>query len=73
MTTVMEDSNMTITFGRRQLIVALIGTPLDTQRQNVSSAINATDAELAQLNARLESADDRRRRESVWLLYGGPR
>jgi hypothetical protein len=73
METVMEGSNMTITFGRRQLIVALIGTPLGTQRRNVPAAVDATDAELAQLNARLESADDRRQRESVWLLYGGPR
>jgi hypothetical protein len=69
----MEDSNMTITFGRRQLIVALMGTPQGEKRRDLPSAINATDAELAQMNARLESADTRRQRESIWLLYGGPR
>lgn len=64
---------MTLTFGRRQLIVALIGTPLNQQRRNVPAAVNATDAELAELNARLGSAETRRQRESIWLLYGGPR
>ncbi|HET8524917.1 MAG TPA: hypothetical protein VFL82_16920 [Thermomicrobiales bacterium] len=64
---------MTITFGRRQLIVALMGTPVITQRRDIPSAVNASDAELAQINARLASADTRRQRESIWLLYGGPR
>lgn len=64
--------DMTITFGRRRLILALEGAPRRRKPIDLPMAESATDAELARINALNASLADRTRWEVTSILYGGP-
>ncbi|MFL5758240.1 MAG: hypothetical protein ACJ789_00800 [Thermomicrobiales bacterium] len=63
---------MTITFGHRQLIVALVGTSHRVKKLEYPQFQEATDAEVAYFATRPDSVEERRRNEANVALYGGP-
>jgi hypothetical protein len=66
----MEDE-MTITFGRRQLIVALVGTSDRNKKLSYPEYQNASDSEVAHFVTRPDSVEERRRNEANIAMYGG--
>jgi hypothetical protein len=66
----MEDI-MTITFGRRRLIVSLEGSPDDVKKPAFPEFENATDEEIIRFATRRSGAQERQRQEVHAALYGG--
>jgi hypothetical protein len=64
---------MRISIGRRHLVVSVVNQPARTRADDFPMAINATDHELARLNALNSARLDRARWESTALLYGAGR
>ncbi len=62
---------MTITFGHRQLIVALVGTSGRVGKLIYPQYVNASDSEVVRFATRPDSAEERRRNEANIALYGG--
>jgi len=62
---------MTIPFGRRRLMIALVAVPPRQRQLAVPEAISASDDELARLGNRRASLADRARWEADVALYGG--
>jgi hypothetical protein len=62
---------MTITFGHRQLIVALVGTPVRIGKLDYPQYDNASDREIVHFVTRPDSVEERRRNEANVALYGG--
>jgi hypothetical protein len=64
---------MRIAIGQRQLVVSLVNQPARSRTVDIPMAENATDQELAHLNALQHARLDRARWESNALLYGSIR
>ena len=64
---------MTISLGRRRLILSLAVQSSQPTASDVPSALGATDAELAHINADRLYAGDRPRWDAMALMYGGQR
>jgi hypothetical protein len=64
---------MRISIGRRQLIVSVVNQAGRTREDDFPMAINATDQELARLNALSSARLDRTRWETNALLFGAGR
>jgi hypothetical protein len=62
---------MTITFGRRQLIVSLVGTPGIVKKQDFPEFENATDDEIVRFAMHRSGAQERQRQEVNAALFGG--
>jgi hypothetical protein len=65
------EGEMTITFGRRQLIVSLVGTCDRQKKLAYPQYQNASDSEIAHFATRPSSVEERRRNEANIALYGG--
>lgn len=61
---------MRIGIGRRQLVISVVNEPARIRTEDVPMAVNATDHELARLNALLNARRDRNRWETTALMYG---
>ena len=64
---------MTISLGRRRLILSLAVLSSQPTASDIPSALGATDAELAQLNTDRLYAGERSRWDAMTLMYGGHR
>ena len=64
---------MTISLGRRRLILSLAVLSAQQTASDVPSALGATDAELAHINADRHFAGERPRWDAMALMYGGHR
>lgn len=64
---------MTISLGRRRLILSLAVLSSQPTASDIPSALGATDAELAHINANRHLAAERPRWEAMALMYGGHR
>lgn len=64
---------MRIAIGRRQLVVSVVNEPARTRTEEYPMAVNASDQELARLNARTNARLERARWETTALMYGASR
>jgi hypothetical protein len=64
---------MRISVGRRQLVVSVVNQAARTRVEEHPGAVNATDQELARLNALNLARLDRARWEANAILYGAAR
>jgi len=64
---------MTISLGRRRLILSLAVLSSQPTVSDLPGALGATDAELAHLNADRQYASERPRWDAMALMYGGAR
>jgi hypothetical protein len=62
---------MTITFGRRQLIVSLVGKPGIAKNHDFPEFENATDEEIVRFAMHRSGAQERQRQEVSAALFGG--
>ena len=62
---------MTITFGRRQLIVSLVGKPELATKSDFPEFESATDEEVVRFAMHRSGAQERQRQEVSAALYGG--
>ncbi|MDQ3044084.1 MAG: hypothetical protein M3R06_02880 [Chloroflexota bacterium] len=61
---------MTIPVGRRHLVLTLIPRPATSRPFDLPSAAEASDAELATIQARRDAHADRLRWEAMAIVYG---
>ena len=61
---------MTIPVGRRHLVLTLIPRPVSNQPFDLPAAADASDAELATIQARRDAQADRLRWEAMAIAYG---
>jgi hypothetical protein len=64
---------MRIAIGRRQLIVSVVNQPARTRTEDFPMAVNASDQELARLNALNHARQERARWETTAVMYGAGR
>jgi hypothetical protein len=64
---------MRIAIGRRQIVVSVVNQPARVRTEEFPMAVNATDQELARLNALNNARLDRARWETAALMYGSGR
>jgi hypothetical protein len=62
---------MTFTFGRRQLIVSLVGKPELATKSEFPEFEDATDEEIVRFAMHRSGAQERQRQELSAALYGG--
>jgi hypothetical protein len=62
---------MTITFGRRRLVVSLEGSPNSPKTSEFPEFENATDEEIVRFATRRSGAQERQLQEAHAALYGG--